>query len=90
MKNPPANAGVIGDAGSNLGLEYPLEYKVATHSSILAWKISQTEEPGRPQAMGRQRIGRDRVTEHAEVGVESSISPSASAPVHHFCSTLCG
>ena len=36
----------------------------ATHSSILAWKIPRTEEPGRLQSMGSQRIGHDWRTEH--------------------------
>ena len=35
---------------------------MATHSSILAWDIPWTEEPGRLQSMGSQRIGHDRVT----------------------------
>ena len=35
----------------SLGREYPLEKKMATHSSILAWKISWTEEPGGLQSM---------------------------------------
>ena len=43
VKNPPAKAG---DQGSILGQEDPLEKKMATHSSILAWEISWTEEPG--------------------------------------------
>ena len=34
-----------------------MEKGMATHSSILAWKISQTEEPGRLQSMGLQRAG---------------------------------
>ena len=34
-----------------------LEKKMATHSSILAWKITWTEEPGRLQSMGSQRVG---------------------------------
>ena len=37
-----------------LGLEYPLEKEMATHSSILAWRIPWTEEPGRLQSMGSQ------------------------------------
>ena len=41
----------------SLGCEDPLEKKMATHSSTLAWKIPQAEEPGRLQAMGSQRIG---------------------------------
>ena len=67
-----------------LGWEYPLEYKVATHSSILAWKISETEEPDRLQSMGWQRLGHDWVTEHTEEGIENSISPSISAPAYTF------
>ena len=41
----------------SLGQEDPLEKEMATHSSTLAWKISWTEEPGRLQSMGSQRIG---------------------------------
>ena len=37
---------------------------MATHSSILAWKIPWTGEPGRPQSIGSQRVGHDRMTEH--------------------------
>ena len=40
-----------------LGQEDPLEKEVATHSSILAWEIPWTEEPGRLQSMGSQRVG---------------------------------
>ena len=39
MKNPPASAGDARDAGSTLGQEDPLEEGMATHSSILAWRI---------------------------------------------------
>ena len=39
---------------------------MATLSSILAWKIPQTEEPGRLQSMGLQRVGHDIVTEHTQ------------------------
>ena len=41
----------------SLGQEDPLEKGVATHSSILAWRIPWTEEPGRLQSMGSQRAG---------------------------------
>ena len=41
----------------SLGLDDPLEKETATHSSILAWKISWTEEPGELQSMGSQRVG---------------------------------
>ena len=43
----------------SLGWEDPLEKEMATHSSILAWKISWTEEPGGLQSMGLQRVGHD-------------------------------
>ena len=43
----------------SLGQENPLEEEMATHSSILAWKIPKTEDPGRLQSMGLQRIGHD-------------------------------
>ena len=42
-----------------LGQEDTLEKGMATHSSILAWKISWTEEPGGPQSMELQRVGHD-------------------------------
>ena len=48
---PPANAGAVGDADSILGWEDPLEEEMATHSSILAWKIIWTEDPGGLQSM---------------------------------------
>ena len=41
----------------SLGGEDPLEKEMATHSSILAWRISWTEEPGGLQSMGSQRVG---------------------------------
>ena len=43
----------------SLGWEDPLEKEVATHSSILAWEIPRTEEPGGLQSMGLQRVGHD-------------------------------
>ena len=43
----------------SLGWEDPLEKEIATHSSILAWKIPWTKEPGRLQSMGSQRVGHD-------------------------------
>ena len=41
----------------SLGREDPLEKGMATHSSIPAWEITWTEEPGRLQSMGSQRVG---------------------------------
>ena len=43
----------------SLGQEDLLEKEMATHSSILAWKIPWMEEPGRLQSMGSQRVGHD-------------------------------
>ena len=43
----------------SLGREDPLEKEMATYSSILAWKILWTEEPGRLQSMGLQRVEHD-------------------------------
>ena len=52
VKNPPANAGDVRDAGSVLSLEDALEEEMATSSSILAWRIPWTEEAGGLQSMG--------------------------------------
>ena len=49
----------------SLGEEDPLEKEMATHSSILAWRIPWTEEPGGLQSMGSQRVGQDCVTKHS-------------------------
>ena len=43
----------------SLGWEDPLEEGIATHFSILAWRIPWTEEPGGLQSLGLQRVGRD-------------------------------
>ena len=43
----------------SLGWEDPLEKEMAIHSSILAWRTPWTEEPGRLQSMGSQRVGHD-------------------------------
>ena len=57
VRNLPANAGEAGDAGLIPGSEDPLEKEPATHSSILAWEIPWTEEPGSP--WGPKRVGHD-------------------------------
>ena len=56
---------------------------MATHSSILAWKISRREEPGVLQSMGAQRVGHDLATEHTQAYLKAlsntvtmSIKPS--------------
>ena len=47
----------------SLGREDPLEKEMATHSSIIAWRIPWIEEPGRLQSMESQRVGHDCATE---------------------------
>ena len=50
-----------------LGREDPLEKKMATHSSILAWRIPWTEEPGRLQSMGLQELDTTEQLNHYHV-----------------------
>ena len=50
-----------------LGGEGPLENEMATHSSILAWRIPWTEEPGGLQSMGLQRVGHDLATKEQQL-----------------------
>ena len=61
VRNPPANSGDTGDGGLIPGSG------ISTHSSILAWEIPWTEEPGGLQFMGLQRVGQDLVTEPAGI-----------------------
>ena len=56
VKNPPE---VQETRVQSLGQEDPLEKGLATHSSMLAWRIPWTEEPGRMPAMGSQRVGHE-------------------------------
>ena len=59
VKNPPANTGDLRDTGSDPELGRPLEEGTAAHSSILAWRIPRTEEPGGLQSTDSQRVGHD-------------------------------
>ena len=52
----------------SLGWEDPLEKRTATHSSVLAWRISWTEEPGALQSMGSQRVRHDWATNTSSIG----------------------
>ena len=56
VKNLYANAGDLRDVGSIPGRDDPLEEGMTTHSSVLASRISQKEEPGRLRSVGSQRI----------------------------------
>ena len=61
VKNLPA---VLKTGVQSLGQEDTLEKGMATHSSILAWRIPWTEEPGGQQSMGSQRVGITRLILH--------------------------
>ena len=52
----------------SLGWDGPLEKEMATHSSIFAWRIPWTEEPGSLQSMGSQSVGHELATEHVHTG----------------------
>ena len=56
VKNPPA---VQETSVRSLSREDPLEKGMATHCTVLAWRIPRTEEPGGLQSMGPQRVRRD-------------------------------
>ena len=60
VKHPPVNAGDIVDSGSvQWGQEDPLKKEMATHSSILTWRVPWAEEHGGLQSKGLQRVGHD-------------------------------
>ena len=59
VKNLPSMQETQETVVQSLGQEDPLGEKMATHSSILAWEIPRTEDPGRLQSMGLQRVGHD-------------------------------
>ena len=59
VKNLPAMQELQETQFQSLGQEDPLEKRMAAHSSILAWEIPWTEEPGGLQSMGSQRVGHD-------------------------------
>ena len=63
VKNPPA---MQETQARSLSWEDPLKKEMSTLSSILAWRIPWTEEPGGLQTMRSQRVGHDLATEHTE------------------------
>ena len=81
VRNLPASAG---DLDSILGWEDPLEKEMAVHSSILAWEISRTEEPGGLQSMGLQKVRRDLATEQVS-NKEPSVSRRQLFCLGHCC-----
>ena len=68
----------------SLGQEDPLEKEMATHSSSLAWKTPWTEEPGRLQSIGLQRVGHDWATSLHFIGISSFMQSYsfAKSPAH--------
>ena len=73
VKNPPA---MQETQVQSLLWEDPLEDEMATHSSILAWRIPWTEEPGGLQSIGLQRVGHDWTTKHQHIQVSIHNSPT--------------
>ena len=65
----------------SLGREDALEKEMATHSSTIAWKIPWTEEPGRLQSMGLQRVGHDRATSLSKKWLGQELRKSETSPV---------
>ena len=59
VQNPLANADAVESGVRSLCREDALEEEMATHSSILAWRIPCKEEPGGLQSIGLQRVGLD-------------------------------
>ena len=59
VKNPPTMQEMQETRVRSLGQEDPLEEGTASHSSILAWRIPWKEEPGAPQSIGSQSMGRN-------------------------------
>ena len=70
VKNPPAMQETQETRARFLGWEDPLEECMATHSSILPWRIPWTEEPGGLQSMGRKGLDMTEQLTHPEEGGE--------------------
>ena len=69
VKNPPVNAGDVRCGFSPWVGKIPLEKEMATHSSILAWRIPWTEEPVGLQSMGSQRVRHDLATKQQSLWI---------------------
>ena len=73
------------------GSEDPLEKEMTTHSSNLAWRIPWTEEPGRLQSMGSQRVGHDLVTKEQLIDEKEELqltyTSSHTPGMHHMLAT---
>ena len=67
VKNLPASQETQESWVQSVGQEDPLEKRIATHSSILAWKIPWTEEPGGLQSMGSQESDTTEYVAHTQL-----------------------
>ena len=86
VKNLPANGRDARNVGFITGEKDPLEEGTTTHFSILAWRISQTEEPGRLQSIGSQRVGH----EWSDLACRHSHSRFVSSPLFiYYYNYLC-
>ena len=74
VKNLPAMQVIQETHVQSLGQEDPLEKGVATHSSVLAWRIQGTEELGRLHSIGLQRVRHDWATKKVEIGDWSDLA----------------
>ena len=73
LKTLPAKAGDARDTGLIPGWRDPLEKEMATYSSILAWEIPWTAEPGGLQSMGLESVGHDLGTKPQQQQVEYTV-----------------
>ena len=72
----------------SLGWENPLEKEMATHSSILAWKIPWTEEPDRLESMGLKRVGHDLALMHFSLSYYFMFNESKNYVLYIFLDLL--
>ena len=75
VKNPPANARDIRDAGWIPGLGRSMEEGMSTHSSVLVWRIPRTEVPGKLQSIGLQRVRHSWTSEYTPTPFCAACSP---------------
>ena len=92
VKNPPAVQGTKETGVRSLGWEDPLEVEMATHSSILAWEIPWTEEPGGLQSVHRvakswMQLRLDSTARHSCAAVTVRSSEGSGVPLRHRASS---
>ena len=83
VKNPPANSGMQETWVPSMDQEDPVEESMATQSSILAWIIPWTEEPGRLQFVGLQRARHNWATEHTHTGTQHTHTQTHTIHTHN-------